>query len=995
MYFVMSPWVQVFHKINQGVTPEMHRASAFRICWCFLICALLMGISGLVQARQWERVGRAPIYTSPSVSETTLVFSPNGTPYLAYVDSADGYRAAVKRLNSAGTGWERVGNSAVSPGWVTNISLAVAPDGRPYVAYGNVSAGKKANVKRLNAAGNAWESVGDTGPSWAPGFSAGHVEDVSLAFGTDGKPIVAFKDVVNGSRATVMRLNAEGTAWDLVGPAGFSAGQVGSVALAIGPGNQPYVAFRNSAVSYKATVMRLNSAGTEWETMGASLLTMGVADQISIAVSPDGVPIVAYQDSYYTNSGIVERWDAAGNTWQHVAQLSSQPFLFRSTSLAFAPDGTLYIAYRDRIFDHKATVVRVNPPYSSYRWERVGPTGFSDAEVEHISMATGPDGTPYVAYGDKGNLSTATVMSLNSTGSDWEPVGASEYSVGLTRDISLAFAPNAVPYVAYSDWANRKKATVIRLSPEGGSWEPVGLGSLSAGAVAHTSLAFGPDGKPYVAYQDGANEGKATVMRMNADGSAWESVGAAGFSEGAASYTSLKFGPDGKPYLAFQDGANGNRSTIMRLTAEGTAWEIVGAPGFSPGAASYISLAFGLSGEPYVGFQDGANRGKATVMRLNPDGSTWEVLGHAGFSSGTASYLSLAVSPEGTPYLAFQGPASAYNALLMRLNAAGTAWENVGTGNTFWKAEHTSLAFGPNGKPYVAYSLQLGTGQAKVMGLNDAGTTWADIGASVSAGEAGDTSLAFGPDGRAYVAYQDFAAGGIPTVMRWQTTFGSRPGAPTNVVAVAGSASATISFDPPSYTGGYGIPVLEYSVWSIRGDLICSVAHNPNNARQSCTVRELSNGVGYTFRLSAKNAIGSSAGVPTNEVVPEALRLNAPAEVAPALRGRSYELRLNAAGGAGSYVYSLDPDGSPLPDGLSLDGVSGLISGTPTAPPGTYSIRLNVTDGDGETAFLDLTFVISSAPLTAVPTLSQWVILLMGLVMTGSAFGVRRMAKRA
>lgn len=987
----MQVALQLFHRISHAIAPEMHSTSGVWACWRFLVCALLMNLSGLAQAQSWESVGRAPIYTSTAVSETTMVFSPDGTPYLAFKDQANGRRVAVKRLNSAGTGWERVGGSAVSPGWVTNFSLAFGPDGRPYVAYGNSSDGKKANVKRLNARGTAWESVGDTSPSWAPGFSEGEVDEVSLAFGSDGKPIVAFKDVVNGSRATVMRLNAAGTGWDLVGPAGFSEGQVGSVSLAVGPGNQPYVAFGDAAKSYKATVMRLNSAGTAWETVGSSGISAGSATQLSIAFSPDGAPFVAYQDSSFTNSGIVERWDAADNSWKYVAQLSSQPLLIRGISMAFAPDGKLYVAYRNRSLGNKATVERTNATYTQR--EVVGLSGFSDGEIEDISMATSPDGTPYVAYVDRANGSKATVMSLNAGGAQWTPVGASEFSMGLSTDISLALAPNGVPYLAYSDKANRGMATVIRLNSAGTTWEPVGLGSLSVGAAAHTSLAFGPDGKPYVAYQDGANEYKATVMRMNADGSAWESVGIAGFSEGAVSYTSLKFGTDGKPYLAFQDGANGGRATVMRVNAGGTAWEIVGTPGFSPGAASYTSLAFGLSGEPYVGFQDGANGGKATVMRWNPDDSTWEVLGNAGFSSGTASYLSLAVNPEGTPYLAFQGPASAYQALLMRLNAAGTAWENVGTGNTFWKTDHTSLAFGPNGKPYVAYTLQLSTGQAKVMGLNDAGTTWADIGESASAGNALETSLVFGPDGKAYVAYLDSDAGGIPTVKRWSRTFASSPGAPRNAVAVAGSGSATISFDPPSDTGGYGIPILEYTVQSLPGNFTCNVGHDPNSARQSCSINGLLNGVGYTFMLSASNAIGSSATVRTNEVVPEALSLNAPAEVASALRGRSYELRLNAGGGAGSYVYSLDPDGSPLPDGLSLDGVSGLISGTPTAPPGTYSIRLNVTDGGGETAFLDLTLVISAAPVTAVPTLSQWLILLLGLVIAGSTLGARRVAK--
>ena len=73
----------------------------------------------------------------------------------------------------------------------------------------------------------------------------------------------------------------------------------------------------------------------------------------------------------------------------------------------------------------------------------------------------------------------------------------------------------------------------------------------------YTSLAFAPDGTPYVAYQDGDNSGKATVMRY--DGSAWESWGAPGFPPVRPTNTSLVFAPDGTPYVAYRTGATAAR----------------------------------------------------------------------------------------------------------------------------------------------------------------------------------------------------------------------------------------------------------------------------------------------------------------------------------------------------------------------------------------------------------------------------------------------------
>ncbi len=63
-------------------------------------------------------------------------------------------------------------------------------------------------------AAGGWENVGPAG------FSAGEVYYVSLAFNS-GRPYVAFQDVTNGNKASVMKFN--GTSWVNVGPAGFSA----------------------------------------------------------------------------------------------------------------------------------------------------------------------------------------------------------------------------------------------------------------------------------------------------------------------------------------------------------------------------------------------------------------------------------------------------------------------------------------------------------------------------------------------------------------------------------------------------------------------------------------------------------------------------------------------------------------------------------------------------------------------------------------------------
>jgi hypothetical protein len=94
----------------------------------------------------------------------------------------------------------------------------------------------------------------------------------------------------------------------------------------------------------------------------------------------------------------------------------------------------------------------------------------------------------------------------------------------------------------------------------GTDWEPVGDAGFSASETSYTSLAIGSTGTPYVAYQDGGNDSKATVMKFN--GTAWVNVGDAGFSAVGASCTSLAIDSTGTPYVAYRD--EDSKATVMK-----------------------------------------------------------------------------------------------------------------------------------------------------------------------------------------------------------------------------------------------------------------------------------------------------------------------------------------------------------------------------------------------------------------------------------------------
>jgi hypothetical protein len=348
-----------------------------------------------------------------------------------------------------------------------------------------------------------------------------------------------------------------------VGNPGFSTGPVAYPSLALNGLGIPYVAFQDGPGG-KAIVMKLNAAGTTWETVGGSEVSPGAAYSTSLALSSSGVPYVAFEDG---SNG------------------------------------------------HRVTVMRLNA--SGTGWETIGNVGFSRREVSSISLALS-NAVPYVAFQDKAFGDKATVMRLNETGAEWETVGGiGGISPGEVQYISLAMSSKGVPYIAFRVEGSGFKAMVMRLNAAGTSWDTVGNAKFSPGEASNISLDLNTAGIPYVAFTDGANENKASVMRLNGAGSAWEAVGNAGFSIGAAYSTSLAMSNSGVPYVAFTDWSAGNKATVMRLNAAGTDWETVGSPGFTPGGAARPSLSLNNAEVPYIAFVDGSNATKITVMKTS------------------------------------------------------------------------------------------------------------------------------------------------------------------------------------------------------------------------------------------------------------------------------------------------------------------------------------------------------------------------------------------
>jgi Bacterial Ig domain/Secretion system C-terminal sorting domain len=364
------------------------------------------------------------------------------------------------------------------------------------------------------------------------------------------------------------------------------------------------------------------------------------------------------------SQGVCGTWE-----YQDVTALQGEPAGATNPSIAINASGTPYIAFRESGLNAlgKAKVLKLENGF----WTMVGyngglPTNYIDGP----SLALDGSGTPYIAYADQYLIQKATVMKFDSTSWSWVLVGTAGFTSENTGSISIAINNSGTPYMAYTDGVNGDKPSVMKYN--GTAWVPVGSStSISSASAIGTHLAIDAAGTPYVAFQDGNNNNKATVMKYN--GSAWVPVGNVGFTPGQASSLCLALDGNGTPYVAYIDIATGlNQASVMKYN--GSSWVQVGNAGFTPGAALHTSIAIDGSGTPYVAFKDFANNEKTSVMKYN--GTTWVPLGNLGFSTGIIVSTSIAINANGTAYVAYTTGAAG-SVMVNKIEPCGNLSNNI------------------------------------------------------------------------------------------------------------------------------------------------------------------------------------------------------------------------------------------------------------------------------------------------------------------------------
>jgi hypothetical protein len=428
-------------------------------------------------------------------------------------------------------------------------------------------------------------------------------------------------------------------------------------------------------------------------TLLAVLLSQGAASPARSACADSAVPFNKHTiDGAFDGTHLPAADPNAG--WQQVGTgsatgggISNNSGDSQHPSMAIAPDSTPYIAWRDNSSGDDEIYVR---RWNGSSWVEVGAGSASGGGISNNSsdsqspwVAIAPNGTPYVAWRDNSS-GDYEIYVRRWNGSSWVEVGAGSASGGGISNNSgdsehprVAIVPNGTPYVIWEDDSSGDYEIYARRW-NGSSWVEVGAGSASGGGISSNSgdslspwVAVAPDSTLYVAWHDdSAGDDEIYVRRWN--GSSWVEVGAGSASgggisnnSGTSAVSSVAVAPDGTPYVAWHDDSTGDYEIYVRRW-NGSSWVEVGAGSASGGGISNNSgrsrrpsMAIAPGNTPYVAWKDNSDGNWETYVR-RWNGSSWVEVGAGSASgggisnnSGASSRPSVAIAPDGTPYVAW------------------------------------------------------------------------------------------------------------------------------------------------------------------------------------------------------------------------------------------------------------------------------------------------------------------------------------------------------
>jgi streptogramin lyase len=555
------------------------------------------------------------------------------------------------------------------------------------------------------------------------------------------------------------------------------------------------------------------------------------------------------------------------------------------SGIAMGPDGNLWFTEYNANQVAKMTTLGVFTEYSI-------PT----ANSQPLNIAVGPDGNLWFTEFNARNVAKMTTsgaiteytspifpancepngIALGPDGNLWFTlVGTNQVAKVTTSGIFTAYSVptvNSAPFgitagPAGDLWLTEyNKAQVARMTISGVFTEY----SVPTASSAPYGIATGPDGNIWLTEYFGNKiarvlwpappDAPTNTSATPGDASATVSWTAAVSNGSAITGYTVTSSPGGITASA----AGSLTSTTVGGLTNGTAYTFTTTAtnglGAGPASAPSISVIVGAPSAPTYVIATPGNA-SATVSWTAPSSNGSSITGY----TVTSSPGGFTVSAAGSAVTATVGGltnGTAYSFTVTASNGAGTGLPSassnrvtvgaptaptsvtaaIAQGGAYESAVVSWTAASPNGNPIALYTVtSSSSGTVVVASGNATSATVPYVIASVDTFTVTATNV----------------VGTGPASVPSNTVMFGPPGQPTNVLAVAGNASARVSWTPPISTNG--AYVFGYTVTASPGGF----------TSQTGSFSALTNGITYTFTVAATNQFGTGPpSTPSNSVTP-------------------------------------------------------------------------------------------------------------------------------
>jgi hypothetical protein len=227
---------------------------------------------------------------------SSITIGSDGLPIVSYFNSSLGTLKLVKCGNAACSAGNQTStlsgaDTVVNSG--QNTAIKVGGDGLPIVSY-NTSTSLNFTLKTVKCgnlactSGNAVSTVDD------PANAVGDYN--AMVIGTDGFPLIAYRDITALALKVVKCGNATCTSGNTITTVDDSSNSLGvDIAIALAPNGRPVIVHRDLTESQIVMIQCGNSACSAGNLR--SVVDAGIdAQELSIAIGADGLPLVTYYD---------------------------------------------------------------------------------------------------------------------------------------------------------------------------------------------------------------------------------------------------------------------------------------------------------------------------------------------------------------------------------------------------------------------------------------------------------------------------------------------------------------------------------------------------------------------------------------------------------------------------------------------------------------------------------------------------------------------------